>query len=175
MLQAINPYFKSQYQAPIEPLGQLIRVINETRPRTPVKDPEKMLLGRDPELVRQFFLNNDATKGSELRELLEAAALDDKDPTKKERVADEYGDVLWSILNWGIKSNINIHEALRKVRIKTLARLNTVVKFANESNIQLSPTMDLSQWKELWNKAKEYLSTRKAEWGDIAKNRIVTV
>jgi XTP/dITP diphosphohydrolase len=72
--------------------------------------------------------------------------------TEKE-IEDEFGDVLFSLVNYSRFLKINPEDALRKTVKKFKERFNKIEKFAEENNIKLEE-MTLEEMDEVWEKAK---------------------
>ena len=66
---------------------------------------------------------------------------------------DEFGDVLFSIVNYSRFLKINPEDALRKTIEKFIYRFQKIEEFAKSSNKKLED-MTLEEMDEIWIKAK---------------------
>ncbi|MCE1163935.1 MAG: nucleoside triphosphate pyrophosphohydrolase [Bacteroidetes bacterium] len=82
----------------------------------------------------------------ELRENMEKNETQDK-------LEDEFGDVLFSIVNYARFMKINPEDALRKTIEKFSFRFREIEKFAKSKNIELE-SMTLEEMDAVWNEAK---------------------
>ncbi|MDD5361754.1 MAG: nucleoside triphosphate pyrophosphohydrolase [Ignavibacteria bacterium] len=82
----------------------------------------------------------------ELRENME-----NNEPQHK--LEDEFGDVLFSIVNYARFMKINPEDALRKTIEKFIYRFRKIEDFAREKNIEME-SMTLEEMDAVWNKAK---------------------
>lgn len=87
----------------------------------------------------------------EVNELKEKVKLN----KSQKEIEDEFGDVLFSIVNYSRFLKINPEDALRKTIQKFKQRFNKIEEFAKENNIELEK-MTLDEMDEIWNKAKVY-------------------
>lgn len=71
----------------------------------------------------------------------------------KEEIEDEFGDVLFSIVNYARFLKINPEDALRKTIEKFIKRFQKIEEFAKEKNIK-PDDMTLDEMDEIWNKSK---------------------
>jgi XTP/dITP diphosphohydrolase len=84
-------------------------------------------------------------------EILELQAeIQKNDPEKME---DEFGDVLFSLINYARFLNINPEDALEKTNKKFISRFQYLEKKAAENGKQLSE-MSLAEMDVYWNEAK---------------------
>jgi XTP/dITP diphosphohydrolase len=72
----------------------------------------------------------------------------------KNEIEDEFGDVLFSIVNYARFYKINPEDALRKTIKKFTTRFNKIEEYAKSNNINLED-MTLEEMDVIWNKAKE--------------------
>ncbi len=72
----------------------------------------------------------------------------------KERIEDEFGDVLFSLINYARFMEINPEDALEKTNKKFIKRFQYIENEAAKAGKQLSD-MTLAEMDEYWNKAKE--------------------
>lgn len=75
------------------------------------------------------------------------------DTTKKE---EEFGDVLFSLINYARINGINSDTALERTNEKFIRRFQTMENLAKENNFRLED-LNLKEMKELWNEAKKKL------------------
>jgi XTP/dITP diphosphohydrolase len=71
-----------------------------------------------------------------------------------EKMEDEFGDILFALINYARFVNINPEDALEKTNRKFIKRFNYIEQKAKEMGRSLSE-MTLSEMEELWQKAKE--------------------
>ena len=71
----------------------------------------------------------------------------------KERMEDELGDVLFSLVNLGRFLDINPEEALRKTIAKFTTRFRVMERLAQEKDLKISDT-PLEEMSKLWDEAK---------------------
>ena len=84
----------------------------------------------------------------ELEELKEAEATENID-----KIEDEFGDVLFALINYARFLKIDAEKALERTNQKFIQRFNFMEKYANENKLELSK-MNLEELDGLWNKAK---------------------
>lgn len=82
---------------------------------------------------------------SEVQELSEATA--------PQHIEEEFGDVLFSLVQWGRLRKIDSETALRRANSKFLSRFSDMERFAAEENRDISE-MTLDEKNELWKRAK---------------------
>jgi tetrapyrrole methylase family protein/MazG family protein len=70
-----------------------------------------------------------------------------------ERLEDEFGDLLFSIVNLSRPLNLNAEDALRKGTKKFQARFNKMLEKTNEANLKLSD-LTLQEMDFYWDKVK---------------------
>lgn len=83
---------------------------------------------------------------SELKENIENA-------TSQEKIEDEFGDVLFSIVNYARFIKINPEDALRKTIEKFIFRFQKIEEYARESNLVIDD-MTLEEMDEVWVRVK---------------------
>ena len=66
---------------------------------------------------------------------------------------EEYGDLLFSVVNLARFLNIDAEEALAASTDKFIARFEKVEKLANERNIDM-PNTPITELDKLWDEAK---------------------
>lgn len=71
----------------------------------------------------------------------------------KDKIEDEFGDVLFSIVNYARFLKINPEDALRRTIEKFFFRFQKIEEFARNCNIELEK-MTLEEMDEIWNKVK---------------------
>jgi ATP diphosphatase len=91
----------------------------------------------------------------EVREIEEALATrgDAAAPEPHERLAEELGDLLFAVANWGLHLKIEPEEALRAANSKFERRFRRMESLAAEAGAPLQ-TLDAAQWDALWRQAK---------------------
>ena len=72
---------------------------------------------------------------------------------EQKRKEAEFGDVLFSLINYARYENIKPEEALQRTNRKFMQRFNYIEQKANEKGIELD-SMSLEEMDELWNEAK---------------------
>lgn len=77
-----------------------------------------------------------------------------KSGKSKEDIEDEFGDLLFSIVNYSRFLKINPEDALRNTIKKFKKRFNRIEEFAEENNKQVED-MTLEEMDEIWNNSKE--------------------
>jgi len=87
----------------------------------------------------------------EVRELEEAVAAGPADG--QERLAEELGDLLFAVANWGLHLKIDPEEALRAANAKFERRFRRMEALAAERGAALH-SLDAAQWDVLWRQAK---------------------
>ncbi len=73
-------------------------------------------------------------------------------PNNADRVAEEYGDLLFAVLNLGRKLNLDADMALRKANHKFYARSEAMITEAG--NVVKFAQLSLAEKETLWNKVK---------------------
>lgn len=86
----------------------------------------------------------------EVKELQEEV----KKPNNKERIEEEFGDVLFSLINYARFIDVNPDTALEKTNRKFKKRFQYIEEKAKEKNISLSD-MTLEEMDKFWNEAKK--------------------
>lgn len=69
-------------------------------------------------------------------------------------IEDEFGDVLFSIVNFARYHKINPEDALRRTVNKFKKRFNSIEDFARKNELELDK-MSLEEMDEIWNKSKK--------------------
>ena len=87
----------------------------------------------------------------EVRELEEAVAAGPADG--QERLAEELGDLLFAVANWGLHLRIDPEEALRAANAKFERRFRRMEALAAARGAALQ-SLDAAQWDALWSQAK---------------------
>jgi ATP diphosphatase len=73
---------------------------------------------------------------------------------KKERIAEEIGDLLLAMANWTLHLDIDPEEALRAANAKFERRFRHMEGLAAQSGTRLD-SLTPAQWDDLWRQAKE--------------------
>lgn len=92
----------------------------------------------------------------ELRKVIEEKEIEDKSHPQKKYLKDleeEFGDVLFALVNYARFLKINPEDALRKTIEKFIFRFNVIEKYAKENNLDLK-NISLEQMDKIWNEAK---------------------
>lgn len=83
-------------------------------------------------------------------EMEELKNAEDHDPAK---VEEEFGDLLFALVNYARFLNINAEDALEKANRKFIERFQAMERMASEKGLELS-TLTLSQMDVLWESVK---------------------
>ena len=73
--------------------------------------------------------------------------------TSKEKIEEEFGDLLFSMINYARFIDVNPEDALERTNKKFIHRFQYIEEKAKENNKQLSE-MTLQEMDEYWNEAK---------------------
>ena len=87
----------------------------------------------------------------EVREIEEAIA--EAPRASDERLAEEVGDLLFAVANWGLHLKVDPEEALRAANSKFERRFRRMEALAAARGAQLR-ALDAAQWDALWRQAK---------------------
>ncbi|MEE0895393.1 MAG: MazG nucleotide pyrophosphohydrolase domain-containing protein, partial [Bacteroidales bacterium] len=71
----------------------------------------------------------------------------------KERISEEFGDLLFAMINYARKMEINPSHALEQTNKKFIQRFEYIEQQAESKGISLTD-MSLEQMEELWQRAK---------------------
>ena len=74
-------------------------------------------------------------------------------PEQKEKMGQEFGDVMFSLINYSRFLELDPEAALEKTNKKFIARFKLMEEFALEEKRSLKE-MSLSEMDALWNRAK---------------------
>lgn len=88
-----------------------------------------------------------------IREELEELKVNVNSGKSQKDIEDEFGDVLFSLVNFARYHKINPEDALRNTVSKFKKRFNKIEDFAKENDIELE-AMSLEEMDAVWNKAK---------------------
>jgi XTP/dITP diphosphohydrolase len=72
----------------------------------------------------------------------------------KEKIEDEFGDVLFSIVNYARFLKINPEDALRRTIEKFISRFEKIEQYAKENNLNIEK-MTLEEMDKIWEAAKK--------------------
>ncbi|MBK9333256.1 MAG: nucleoside triphosphate pyrophosphohydrolase [Ignavibacteria bacterium] len=89
-----------------------------------------------------------------IREELEELKVNVSLNKSHKEIEDEFGDVLFSIVNFARFHKINPEDALRRTVSKFKERFSSIEKFADENMLAIED-MTLEEMDEIWNKAKK--------------------
>jgi nucleoside triphosphate diphosphatase len=115
-----------------------------------------------PALTRAAKLGRRAARvgfdWSEAREvrakvLEEIAELDELTPQQTQARAEELGDLLFAVVNWGRHLDVDAEQALRAANAKFERRFARMEALARTRQVQLSQ-LSAAAWDELWRAAK---------------------
>lgn len=84
----------------------------------------------------------------------ELGELNDEVQVKSERIEEEFGDVLFSLINYARFININPENALEKTNKKFIARFQKMEEMAAENNESISD-LGFEQLDKYWNQVKK--------------------
>lgn len=71
-----------------------------------------------------------------------------------DKIEDEFGDVMFALINYARFLNIDTEQALERTNKKFIHRFIQMENYANENKIELNH-LSLQELDKLWNKAKE--------------------
>jgi XTP/dITP diphosphohydrolase len=71
-----------------------------------------------------------------------------------DKIEDEFGDVIFALINYARFLNIDTEQALERTNKKFIHRFTQMENYANENKIELNH-LSLQELDKLWNKAKE--------------------
>jgi XTP/dITP diphosphohydrolase len=71
-----------------------------------------------------------------------------------DKIEDEFGDVMFALINYARFLNIDTEQALERTNKKFIHRFTQMENYANENKIELNH-LSLQELDKLWNKAKE--------------------
>ena len=75
---------------------------------------------------------------------------------EKDKIEEEFGDLLFSLVNYAQFININPEDALEKTNIKFIKRYKLMENLLKQKNIDISD-LDIVQMEKYWGKAKDEL------------------
>ena len=75
-------------------------------------------------------------------------------PADQQKLEDEFGDLLFSLINYARFINLNPEDALERTNRKFIKRFQYIEQEARKSGVAL-PDMTLTEMEKLWNEAKE--------------------
>ena len=81
---------------------------------------------------------------------------ENKDQSWKKVIEEEFGDLLFSLVNYAQFININPEDALEKTNIKFIKRYKLMENLLKQKNIDISD-LDIVQMEKYWRKAKDEL------------------
>jgi XTP/dITP diphosphohydrolase len=90
----------------------------------------------------------------ELQEFSEYASSDDLSAEEKNKMENEFGDLMFSLINFSRFLEIDPEAALEKTNKKFIARFRMMEEIAEKQNMKLK-NMTLSEMDLLWNQAKK--------------------
>lgn len=90
----------------------------------------------------------------EMNEFKEEFNIEDTSQIDKERAQGEFGDLLFSLINYSRFVDINPEEALERTNKKFIKRFNYLESESKKAGKELSE-MTLEEMDEYWNRAKE--------------------
>ena len=94
----------------------------------------------------------------ELDAALEAAAANtEESQAPSANAVEEYGDLLFALVNWGRHLRIDPEAALRHANQKFAERFRGMESLARARNVNLQ-TLSADAWEELWREAKQALA-----------------
>jgi XTP/dITP diphosphohydrolase len=90
----------------------------------------------------------------ELQEFSEYASRDDLSAEEKNKMENEFGDLMFSLINFSRFLEIDPEAALEKTNKKFISRFRMMEEIAEKQNMKLK-NMTLSEMDLLWNQAKK--------------------
>jgi len=90
-----------------------------------------------------------------VKEELEELRTEIESGSSQEKKEEEFGDLLFSIINYSRFVNINPEDALEKTNKKFIKRFQYIEQKAKENNKELS-SMSLAEMDVYWNEAKKF-------------------
>jgi ATP diphosphatase len=95
---------------------------------------------------------------AELDAALEGGIVTDAEaPAPTGEVVEEYGDLLFALVNWGRHLRIDPEAALRRANQKFAARFRRMEALARDRNLNLQ-TLTADAWEALWCESKQALA-----------------
>ena len=94
---------------------------------------------------------------NELKQAIEEKKKGKDLKAKQEEIENEFGDVLFALVNYSRFLKINPEDALRKTVEKFIYRFHKIEEYAKAKGLNLKE-MTLEEMDEVWNKAKNNLS-----------------
>ena len=91
--------------------------------------------------------------GNKLKEELSELQTEVEAKAEKSRIEDEFGDVLFSMINYSRFIDVNPEDALERTNKKFMKRFQYLEKTAEEQGKQMSD-MSLEEMEAIWQKAK---------------------
>ncbi len=90
---------------------------------------------------------------TELKNEIEKRNTEELSEDERKQVENEFGDVLFALVNYARFLKINPEDALRNTIEKFIYRFNKIEQFAKENSLELEE-MTLDEMDVIWNKAK---------------------
>jgi ATP diphosphatase len=78
---------------------------------------------------------------------------------RKDQIAEEFGDLLFTLANWSRHLDLDAEQALRAASLKFERRFESMEDTARHSQQRLE-TLSAAQWEQLWSVAKSLKSKR---------------
>ena len=78
---------------------------------------------------------------------------------EREQVADEIGDLLFSVANWARHLEVDAEDALRRAALKFERRFECMEQAAQRQGRALGE-LDAAQWDALWREAKSLIEKK---------------
>ena len=107
-----------------------------------------------------FEWDNRTDVWAKVMEELEELEFEVENKSSKEKIEDEFGDVLFSLINYARFIDINPENALAKTNKKFIKRFMLMEDLMSSENIDISES-DLSLMDEYWEKAKKQIRNSK--------------
>ncbi len=74
----------------------------------------------------------------------------------QEHIEEEIGDLLFTVVNLARKTGANPAVLMHRANRKFMNRFSLMEQIAKDHGKELSPELDLEQYEQFWNKAKNY-------------------
>lgn len=107
--------------------------------------------------VKKYGFDWDKSKDvfQKIREELEELASEVENNSNRERIIDEFGDILFSLINYARFLNVDPDEALFRTNNKFKKRFTVMAELMKKDGIDLESETELSVMDKYWEKAKK--------------------
>lgn len=100
-----------------------------------------------------FDWDNAQDAWAKVEEEMEELKVEAEQTNKEEKLSEEFGDLLFAMINYARKADINPSHALEQCNKKFIRRFEYIEQEAEKKNISL-PSMSLEEMENLWQEAK---------------------